>query len=83
MRQAVTFTALILLQRLKACFPTASGSSGHRLFISALMITSKVICDTTYNNKAWFIVAQGTFNHREINQMEHEMCLSVDWDLDH
>ena len=45
------------------------------------MIASKVICDTTYNNKAWFIVAQGTFNHREINQMEREMCLYLNWDL--
>ena len=41
----VTFAALVLLQRLKAKFPTARGSSGHRLFISAFMIASKVICD--------------------------------------
>ena len=45
------------------------------------MIASKVICDTTYNNKAWFIVAQGTFDQCEINQMEREMCLYLDWDL--
>jgi hypothetical protein len=29
-------------------FSAARGSSGHRLFISASMITSKVICDDTY-----------------------------------
>ncbi|TFK74001.1 hypothetical protein BDN72DRAFT_119629 [Pluteus cervinus] len=40
-------------QRLKARFPTAKGSSGHRLFISAIMIASKVICDDTYSNKSW------------------------------
>ncbi|KZP29093.1 hypothetical protein FIBSPDRAFT_992030, partial [Athelia psychrophila] len=50
---AVTFAALVLLQRLKARFPTARGSSGHRLFISAFMLASKVICDDTYSNKSW------------------------------
>jgi hypothetical protein len=32
----------------EGAFPTARGPSGHRLFISAFMITSKVICDDTY-----------------------------------
>jgi hypothetical protein len=50
LHSSVTFAALILLQRLKARFPTARGSSGHRLFISAFMIASKVICDDTYSN---------------------------------
>ncbi|TEB16910.1 cyclin-like protein, partial [Coprinellus micaceus] len=78
---SVTFAALILLQRLKARFPTARGSSGHRLFISAFMIASKVICDDTYSNKSWGIVAQGMFSLREINQMEREMCNYLDWEL--
>lgn len=78
---SVTFAALVLLQRLKARFPTARGSSGHRLFISAFMIASKVICDDTYSNKSWSIVAQGMFTLREINQMEREMCNYLDWEL--
>ncbi|KAF9529701.1 hypothetical protein CPB83DRAFT_852012 [Crepidotus variabilis] len=78
---AVTFAALVLLQRLKARFPSARGSSGHRLFISAYMISSKVMCDDTYSNKSWCIVAQGMFSLREINQMEREMCNYLDWEL--
>ncbi|THV05138.1 hypothetical protein K435DRAFT_826620 [Dendrothele bispora CBS 962.96] len=78
---SVTFASLVLLQRLKARFPTARGSSGHRLFISAFMIASKVICDDTYSNKSWSIVAQGMFTLREINQMEREMCNYLDWEL--
>ncbi|KAF9039420.1 hypothetical protein BDZ89DRAFT_1090436 [Hymenopellis radicata] len=78
---AVTFAALILLQRLKARFPTARGSSGHRLFLSAFMIASKIICDDTYSNKSWTIVGQGMFNLREVNQMEREMCSYLDWEL--
>ncbi|KAJ7846990.1 hypothetical protein B0H14DRAFT_2357356, partial [Mycena olivaceomarginata] len=46
LHQAVTYAALVLLQRLKARFPTARGSC-HRFFISAFMIASKVICDDT------------------------------------
>lgn len=45
------------------------------------MIASKVICDDTYSNKSWSIVAQGLFNLREINQMEREMCNYLDWEL--
>ncbi|KAL1745051.1 hypothetical protein HDZ31DRAFT_12210, partial [Schizophyllum fasciatum] len=81
LHQSVTFAALVLLQRLKARFPTARGSSGHRLFISAFMIASKVMCDDTYSNKSWSVVAQGLFNLREINQMEREMCGYLDWEL--
>lgn len=45
------------------------------------MIASKVICDDTYSNKSWSIVAQNIFSLREINQMEREMCSYLDWEL--
>lgn len=78
---SVTFCALFLLSRLKGRFPAARGSSGHRLFISAFMIASKVICDDTYSNKSWCVVGQGMFSLREINQMEREMCSYLEWVL--
>ncbi|KAL0578906.1 hypothetical protein V5O48_003097 [Marasmius crinis-equi] len=78
---SVTCTSLILLQRLKNRFPTAQGSSGQRLFISAFMVASKVIYDDTYSNESWTFVAQKLFTLREINQMEREMCNYLDWDL--
>ncbi|KAH7904011.1 hypothetical protein BJ138DRAFT_1019739, partial [Hygrophoropsis aurantiaca] len=81
LHSSVTFGALVLLQRLKARFPTARGSSGHRLFVSAFMLASKVICDDTYSKKSWSIVAQGMFQLREINQMEREMCQYLEWEL--
>jgi len=77
----ITFIALDLLQRLKARFPSAKGSSGHRLFISASMIASKIICDDIYSNKSWCIVGQGMFALWEINQMEREMCSYLKWQL--
>ncbi|KAF8496733.1 hypothetical protein F5888DRAFT_361422 [Russula emetica] len=81
LHSSVTFAALHLLQRLKARFPAAKGSSGHRLFISAFMLASKIICDDTYSNKSWCIVGQGMFALREINQMEREMCSYLEWQL--
>jgi hypothetical protein len=78
---SVTFAALYILQHLKACFPAAKGSSGHHLFILAFMLASKIICDDTYSNKSWCIVSQGMFALWEINQMEHEMCSYLEWQL--
>ena len=45
------------------------------------MLASKVICDGTYSNKVWLLVAQGTFQLREINQMERQMCQYLEWEL--
>ncbi|KAJ7868376.1 hypothetical protein B0H14DRAFT_2296010, partial [Mycena olivaceomarginata] len=77
LHQSITYAALVLLQRLKARFPTVRGSSGHRLFI----FVSKVICDNTYSNKSWSIVAQGMFTLWGINQIEHETCSYLNWEL--
>lgn len=77
--EVVVFTALFLLARLKERFPAARGSSGHRLFISAFMIASKVICDDTYSNKSWCIVGQNLYTLKEVNQMEREMCSYLEW----
>ncbi|KAJ3519983.1 hypothetical protein NMY22_g12950 [Coprinellus aureogranulatus] len=78
---SVTFGALLLLQRLKAHFPAARGSSGHRLFLSAFMLASKFMSDDSYSNKSWCMVAQSMFPLREINKMEREMCKYLDWEL--
>ena len=37
-------------------------------------LRTKVMCDNTYSNKSWSVVAHGMFNLWEINQMEREMC---------
>ncbi|EJD08050.1 uncharacterized protein FOMMEDRAFT_45689, partial [Fomitiporia mediterranea MF3/22] len=78
---SVVFTALALLHRLKSRFPAARGSSGHRLFLAAYMLASKVVCDDTYSNKSWAVVGQGMFALREINQMEREMLGYLEWSL--
>jgi hypothetical protein len=45
------------------------------------MIASKVVCDDTYSNQSWAIVAQKMFSLKEVNQMEREMCGYLEWNL--
>jgi hypothetical protein len=78
---SVTFSALYLLSRLKDRFPASHGSSGHRLYITAMIIASKVIYDRAYWNNSWYTVGQGLFTLHELNQMEREMCSYLDWHL--
>ena len=78
---AAVHHTVALLHRLKARFPAARGSSGHRLFLAAYMLASKVVCDDTYSNKSWAVVGQGMFALREINQMEREMLGYLEWSL--
>lgn len=72
---SITHQALLLLTRLKARYPSARGTSTspHRLFLSSLMLSSKISMDDTYSNKSWQVVGQGLFSLREVNQMEREL----------
>ena len=81
LHSSVAFTALLLLQRLSVHFPTACGSSGQCLFITAFMIASKTISDNKYSNKSWTIVSQGMFQLQEINRVECEFCQYLEWEL--
>ena len=72
---SVAFGALVL-QHLKAHFPTVFGSSGQHLFIMAFMIS-----DDKYSNNTWSVVGQGMFQLWDINQMELEMCQYLNWEL--
>ena len=62
----------------KAQFSATHDFSGHCLFISAFMLTSKVICDDTYSNKSQSIIDQDMFALRDINQIECKMCLYLE-----
>ncbi|KAI6024011.1 hypothetical protein BKA83DRAFT_4463704 [Pisolithus microcarpus] len=67
-----TSAAPVLLQRLKAQFPIAHGSSSHHLFVSVFMLTSKVICNDLYSNKSWSIMEReicGPFDTHEFEAM--------------
>ncbi|KAH9458154.1 hypothetical protein MJO29_005276 [Puccinia striiformis f. sp. tritici] len=75
LNDAIVHSALLLLTRLKQRYPSARGtpSSPHRLFLSALMLASKMSMDDTYSNKSWVIVGQSMFSISEVNRMEREL----------
>lgn len=81
---SITHQALLLLTRLKQRYPSARGTSTspHRLFLSSLMLSSKISMDDTYSNKSWQIVGQGLFELREVNQMERELFAFLGYVLD-
>lgn len=55
--------------------------SGHRLFLTAFMLSSKLISDNTYSTKSWYEVGQKLFSISELNQMEREMIECLDWQV--
>ncbi len=73
--------ALLLLERIKRRHPRSRASSGHRLFISAFMVASKILSDHTYSNETWVSAAGNMFQLKEINQMEREFCGHLSWSL--
>ncbi|KDE09624.1 hypothetical protein MVLG_00031 [Microbotryum lychnidis-dioicae p1A1 Lamole] len=79
----IIYQALLLLSRLKARYPSARGTSTspHRLFLSSLMLSSKISMDDTYSNKSWQVVGQGLFSLREVNQMERELFAFLGWNV--
>ncbi|KAL8277472.1 hypothetical protein RQP46_010102 [Phenoliferia psychrophenolica] len=80
---SITHPALLLLNRLKTRYPSARGTatSPHRLFLSSLMLSSKISMDKTFHNKAWQVVGQGLFSLREVNTMERELFALLGWNV--
>lgn len=76
---SVVFAAIFLLRRLRTRYPSSKNWSRHRLFMSALMIASKVMCDNTYSNKSWAIIGQSLFTLQDLNRMEREMLHLLQW----
>ncbi|KAJ6510133.1 hypothetical protein C8R47DRAFT_964785, partial [Mycena vitilis] len=77
----VLYTALVLLNRLRFRYPLVQGTSGHRLFLIAFMLSCKFVHDENYSNIAWSRVAQEIWSVQDINEMERDMCYCLDWDL--
>ncbi|TDL19202.1 hypothetical protein BD410DRAFT_706576, partial [Rickenella mellea] len=81
MHRCVVYASVVLLRRLKCRDPGyVDQSSGCQLFLTAFMIASKVLCDTTWNNKTWMRIG-GISDLRSLNQMERTMCSLLAWNL--
>ena len=73
--------ALFYLERLKSLHPMCKGSEGsaHRLFLSALIVASKMLYDDTFHNLSWAQVS--LFPLEEINKMEMEFLYFLGYRL--
>ncbi|KAJ1657938.1 hypothetical protein IWQ61_002738 [Dispira simplex] len=76
-------TALIYLCRLKQRHPSCKGSpgAGHRLILAALITATKYLYDDAYHNRSWVTVSQGLFTLGEVNQMEMEFLVFLNFRL--
>ncbi|KIM38941.1 hypothetical protein M413DRAFT_12546 [Hebeloma cylindrosporum] len=84
MHPAVTYGALILLQRLRAYDPSTpheTSKSLYGLFLTAFILSCKAMCDELYSSSSWFWVSGDMFTLTQVNDMEKKMCKSLDWDL--
>ena len=73
--------ALFYLERLKELHPMCKGSDGsaHRLFLSALIIASKVLYDDTFHNSSWALASR--YSLEDVNRMEMELLCFLGWKL--
>ncbi|KAI8911032.1 hypothetical protein EDD86DRAFT_265302, partial [Gorgonomyces haynaldii] len=76
-------TAFLYLDRLKRLHPKCKGSpgSGYRLLLSAIMLAAKFMYDDTFDNTAWATVSCGMFELLQVNHMERELLLFLDFKL--
>ncbi|KAF6742472.1 hypothetical protein DFP72DRAFT_830458, partial [Ephemerocybe angulata] len=76
----VVVLALLLLTRLRER-SEATRASGHRLFTTALMVSSSYLCDNTYRASSWRDMSGGLFGIKTLNIMVREMLEWLEWDV--
>ncbi|KAG9223490.1 hypothetical protein PLEOSDRAFT_1111204 [Pleurotus ostreatus PC15] len=79
--QSVIVLSLHYIYRLKECNQFTAGQAGSefRIAVAALMMANKFLDDNTYTNKTWSEVSG--IDLAEINKMEREFLLGVDFNL--
>lgn len=84
-------STLVYLGRLKSKLqPMARGlrCTTHRIFLAALILSAKYLNDSSPKNKHWAKYTvfdteayQWAFSRTEVNLMEHQLLLLLEWDL--
>ncbi|TFK48047.1 hypothetical protein OE88DRAFT_1665098 [Heliocybe sulcata] len=79
--QSVIVLSLHYIYRLKERNRFTNGQQGSefRVAVAALMMANKFVDDNTYTNKTWSEISSISLN--EINKMEREFLMGVDFDL--
>eukprot|EP01136_Pigoraptor_vietnamica_P010351 Opistho-1_new@47870 len=73
---------LMWIERLKARYPRAEGGEkcGHRLFLVALIVASKMFADGPKSSRDWSAVS-GVFDSAELERMEDEFLTFLQDDI--
>lgn len=76
---------LVYLRRLHKRLPPGAvaqdPSTRHRIFLACLILSSKFHNDTLPKNKHWARYTDGLFDIAEVNEMERQLLLLLDWDV--
>ena len=79
----VVYTALYLLALLSERFSgqlrAKACTTHHRLFLTAFLLSTKILCDRPFSNSSFSKLAVGICTLPELNQAERELCRYLDW----
>lgn len=77
-------STIIYMNRLKSRLPPdAQGMActRHRIFLACLIIASKYFNDSSPKNVHWSKYTDGLFDTTDVNLMERQLLMLLDWDL--
>lgn len=77
-------STIVYMNRLKERLPAdAHGMpcTRHRIFLACLIIASKYFNDSSPKNKHWSKYTDGLFRNEDVNLMEKQLLMLLDWDL--
>ncbi|KAG0670425.1 hypothetical protein C6P40_004198 [Pichia californica] len=77
-------STIIYMNRLKNKLPKdAKGlpCTRHRIFLACLIIASKNLNDSSPKNKHWAKYTDGLFKREDVNLMERQLLMLLDWEI--
>lgn len=76
--------SLVYLNRLRGVLPgnaVGLGTTRHRIFLSALILSAKALNDSSPLNKHWTKYTEGLLTNKEVNAAERELISLLRWNL--